>query len=258
MATDTVTTTSTALVTGAAGGIGAAVARRLIADGYEVAIVDRDADSVRAQAEALGPRAFALAGDVTDEASLRAAIDEVQRRMDHLDVLVASAGVASVGRFDDLDPAELERVYRVNVVGTYLSIKVALPLLRRAPGRARIVTIASVAGKVATPWMTAYGASKAAVIQLTRSAAAALAPDIRVNCCCPGAVDTGIWDVIDRGYEEAGAPPEMRSGQRPAQQLLPGAGTPDQIAGAVAFLAGEDSAYATGAVLDVNGGFAMH
>jgi meso-butanediol dehydrogenase/(S,S)-butanediol dehydrogenase/diacetyl reductase len=106
--------------------------------------------------------------------------------------------------------------------------------------------------------MTAYGASKAAVIHLTRSAAVALAPELRVNCCCPGAVDTDIWDVIDRGYEASGAPDSLRSGKRPQQQPLPGSATPEQIAGAIAFLAGPDSQHATGAVLDVNGGYAMH
>lgn len=185
----------TALVTGAAGGIGRAVASALADEGARIVLVDRDAERVAALVETLrtrGAEVLGLTVDVTDEAQVAGAVQAAVAAFDRLDLVVGCAGVSGpVG--EPLEAVSLqawEAVFAVNVTGSYLLLKHAIPALR-ASDAASVVLVASDSALVATAGMVPYCASKAAVLQLARAAAVELAGDgIRINAICPSIVDT--------------------------------------------------------------------
>ncbi len=184
-----------AVVTGAAGGIGRAAASALADEGVRIALVDRDAAAVAAVASELSARgatAGAFAADVTDEEQLAAAVRAAAGEYGGLDLAVGCAGISgSVGtRLEDVARGEWDAVFAVNVTGSYLLLKHAVPLLRASDAPA-VVLVASDSALVAAAGMVPYCASKAAVLQLARAAAVELADDgIRVNAVCPSIVDT--------------------------------------------------------------------
>jgi NAD(P)-dependent dehydrogenase (short-subunit alcohol dehydrogenase family) len=239
------------LVTGAASGIGEAVCRRLVQAGAAVALVDRDGDRLDALREtcaAAGGRVAAFAADVGDESAVRTAVGDAVAALGRLGGVVTSAGI-----FDprDLQPAAdvgldtFERVLRVNLVGTFLVVKHALPHLVRGGGA--IVTVASTAGLRGHGRGTAYTASKGGVVALTRLLAEQYAPSgIRTNCVCPGATDTPMTGGV---YRE----PEMAA--RMARAIPLGrVAAPHEIGDVVCFLLSDDAAYVNGQVLAVDGG----
>ncbi|MFT4213934.1 MAG: SDR family oxidoreductase [Microbacterium sp.] len=200
-----------ALVTGAAGGIGTAVAEILAAEGVRLALVDRDApESLAARLRADGADALALAADAADEAAVTAAVAEATARYGGLDIVVGCAGVSGPVGTDLVDTAlaQWEHVFAVNVTGSFLLLRHTLPLLERAAGCA--VFVASDSAIVAAPGMAAYCASKAALVHLVR-AASVEHPLVRINAVCPSIVDTpmsrgdlGI-DGVD-GFADAAYP----------------------------------------------------
>jgi NAD(P)-dependent dehydrogenase (short-subunit alcohol dehydrogenase family) len=198
-----------------------------------------------------------LALDVTDESQVRSAFSTIGERSDGpLAGLVNSAGVVIVGAFESLTVADWHRAWSVNVLGTYLTIKHAAPLLRVAqPGH--VVNMASIAGKLPAAWTAPYNASKAAVISLTRSAALALAPDILVNSVCPGPVGTAMYQEIDARLDELGAPPETRFAIRSRVGPLGRAGTTSEVSAAILFLLSDAASFITGEDLNVSGGMVM-
>ena len=242
-----------ATVTGAASGIGAATARLLAARGMSVSLLDVRVDAARAVAAEIGGDAHAVALDVTDPASVRAAF----AGGGELSVLVNAAGLVVVDAFEAFGDDDWRRVHEVNVIGTYRCMVAALPALRRAPAPARIVNVASAAGKRAAPAIAPYAASKAAVISLTRSAAAAWAPGVLVNCVCPGLVETPMWEAIDARLEAIGAPAEARYAERARSLPLGRAATPEEVAAAIAFLCGPGAGAITGSDVDVDGGMSL-
>jgi meso-butanediol dehydrogenase / (S,S)-butanediol dehydrogenase / diacetyl reductase len=248
------------VVTGAAGGIGSRVALDLAADGHHVWCLDRDLDRLAetvARVQETGA-ADLIALDVADEAAVAAGFATVGGACGgRLDGLVNSAGVLVVGRFEAFEPAQWERVFRVNVLGSYLTIKHAIPLLRAAqPGR--VVNVASIAGKLPGPFTAPYNASKAAVISLTRSAALALAPDILVNSVCPGPLDTAMYEQMNDGLDEAEAPAELRFAQRSTVAPLGRAGTVAEISAVILFLLSHDAGFITGEDVNASGGMVMY
>ena len=250
-----------AVVTGAASGIGAASARALARDGFHVWCADRDEEGARETAAGLaadGAGADAVAVDVWDPGSVEAAFGATTDSWPAIDVLVNSAGVIVVGRFEEATKEDWERVYSVNVVGAYLCIQAALPALRRAqPGR--VVNIASAAAKTAGPYTAPYNASKAALVSLTRSAAQALAPGVLVNSVCPGVIDTPMWrEHLGPGLAAAGAGAGTTFEERSAALPIGRAGSADEVAEVVAFLASTRSSYVLGEDVNVNGGLAMN
>ena len=248
-----------AVVTGAASGIGAAVAMRLAADDYTVWLADKNGAAAEVQADSitsLGGSAYSIALDVTDSQNVRAAFQAISGH-GPVDALINSAAVGALCAFEDATAGMWEDTYRVNVVGTYLCIQAALPALRAAPPPARIVNVASTAGKLPGPFIAPYSASKAAMINLTRSAAAALAPGIRVNCVCPGPIDTpmlsearakaaAVGDDIAEAYQE-------RLTSLPIGRI----GAPVEVANVIAFLVSKESSFVLGSDVNVNGGLAM-
>jgi 3-oxoacyl-[acyl-carrier protein] reductase len=239
----------TALVTGAAGGIGRAIAGRLAAEGATVGLIDlRDPGSLAQALRAEGLRAFALTLDITMPDATREAFDGVVRETGAIDILVNSAGIIARGTIMDLTHEAWQRVLDVNLNGTFNCCKAAIPhMIRRNAGR--ILNISSIAGKMGD--ITAapvYGASKGGVNAFTKSLARQLAAHhITVNAIAPHAIETEMsadWSEQKR-REVIGGIPVGRMG------------TPEDVAGAALFLVSDDAAFITGEILNVNGGALM-
>lgn len=252
------------LITGAARGIGAAAARRLAREGARVVLADVDGPGVEKLAGELG--GVAVRADVTRADDVARMIDEPYRRWGRLDVLFNNAGVLRVQPLLEVSEAEWDRVLGVNLKAVFFVLQAAARRMRGQPPmagsqlRGKLIQTASIAGyRGGNPLLTPYSASKAGVISLTRSAAQVLAPDrITSNCVCPGAVDTPMWEQIDRewGALEGVAPGEMWK-QRIRPIPLGRPETADDVAGVVAFLAGPDADYMTGQAIKVDGGLVM-
>jgi NAD(P)-dependent dehydrogenase (short-subunit alcohol dehydrogenase family) len=232
-----------AVVTGGASGIGAAIARRLMTDGARVAVLDRDVSTPP-------EGALAVQADVTDDASVRAAVDRVLQEWDRLDILVNNAGIGAQGTVADNSDDEWLRVLDVHLLGMVRVTRAALPALRRSPSAA-IVNTGSIAATAGLPQRAAYSASKGAVHALTRAMAADhLAEGIRVCAVAPGTADTPwIGRLLERAEDPAAERAALEARQ-PHGRLV----SADEVAGAVAYLASPRSTSTTGIVLAVDGG----
>jgi len=243
----------TALVTGAARGIGEAIARRLAAAGAHVAVSDVDLEGARLIAASInvqaGPQALAVFLDVTHYGSVKAAVAEVLERTGRLDILVNNAGIAgrAVPLWEQTDE-DWQRVMAINLTGVFHCCRAVIPHMReRRYGR--IVNIASIAGKEGNPNMTAYSASKAGVIGFTKALAKEVALDgICVNAVTPAVVRTPILEQLTP------AQIEYMTSRIPMRRT----GTPEEIAAVVHFLASPDSSFVTGQVYDASGGRATY
>ncbi|SUZ32907.1 3-oxoacyl-[acyl-carrier-protein] reductase FabG [Roseibaca ekhonensis] len=229
-----------ALVTGAARGIGLATAQDFAAQGWQVLMLDRDAEELGRVVSDV-PGAVALDCDISDAD----AVASVFNGIDRLDCLVNNAGVAQFGPIEQCDFALWRSVMATNLDGTFLCSQAALPLLKASRGN--IVNIASISGLRASTLRVAYGTSKAAVIQMTKQQAAELGEfGVRANCVCPGPVRTKLamavhsQDIIDAYHD---AVPLNRYGSEA------------EIANAITFLASEKASYITGQILAADGGF---
>ena len=240
----------TALVTGAASGIGLATVEILLAQGWRVAGLDRDAKAIAAAREQLEPHAgrfrFDIA-DVTDEAAVTGAAARVQRDFGPLRGVFTSAGIARNTGFFETTADHFRAVHEVNVIGTFLVAKACAALMRDTGGGA-IVTVASISGLAGNMGRAAYGATKGAVVNLTRIMAVELARHgIRANCIAPGPVETPMVKLLHAESERARWIAEV-----PARRY----GTPAEIGEAAAFLLDNArSSFITGQILAVDGGF---
>lgn len=254
----------TVLITGAAGGIGAACARRLAGEGARLVLSDVDGAAVEKLAGELGQ--VAVAADVTRAAEIERLVEEPYRRWGRLDVLFNNAGVIRVQPLLNVTEAEWDRVMSVNLRAVFFVLQtVARRMVKQAPIagselRGKLIQTASIAAYRGGGALTApYSASKAGVVSLTRTAAQVFARDrITSNCVCPGAVDTAMWKQIDREWNalEGWAPGEAWK-RRTAGIPLGRPETADDVAGVVLFLAGPDSDYMTGQAIKVDGGLVM-
>lgn len=244
--------TKLALVTGAGSGIGRATALRLAGSGYGVACLDRDLDGARTTVDQIGEAtdddvlAEAVGVDVSDEGQVQAAVSEAAAMGGGLDVVVNAAGIVAYRTLADTTQADLRRLLDVNLLGTYAVCRAAAPHLTARRGA--IVNVASAAGLNGRAYLTAYSASKGAVVALTRSLAVELAPQVRVNAVCPGAVDTPM--VAGVTVPEDADPLKLQ--RHP--MLLGHLATAEEIAAAIAFLASPESGTTTGALLPIDGG----
>lgn len=237
-----------ALVTGASRGIGRAIALRLAQAGADIALIyasnGQAAQEAAGQVEALGVRALALRADVSDFAQAQAAYAQVKEALGAPDILVNNAGITRDGLAMRMSQADFDRVVQVNLNGAFYLTRAALPdFVRRRSGR--IINITSVSGLDGNPGQVNYAASKAGLVGLTKALAREVASrGITVNAVAPGFVDTDMTAAMN--------PDTLAQ----ALKLVPmgRAAQPQEIAGAVAFLAGPDAGYITGQVLRVDGG----
>jgi NAD(P)-dependent dehydrogenase (short-subunit alcohol dehydrogenase family) len=231
-----------AVVTGGGSGIGLAAARLLAARGAKVAVLDRKP----------GDEFTSLAADVTDDASVRSALEEAAGRIGGIDILVNNAGVGAVGTVSDNPDEEWHRVFDVNVVGMVRVTRAALPYLR-ASAHAAVVNTCSVAATAGLPQRTLYSATKGAVLSLTLAMAADhIGEGIRVNCVNPGTADTPwVGRVLDQAADPAAERAALEDRQ-PMGRLV----SAEEVAAAIAYLAGPAAASVTGTALAVDGGMA--
>lgn len=250
-----------AMVTGAGQGIGRSIALRLAREGMDVAVLDvngQAAAAVAAEVEALGQRAMTLVVDLCDVPAIEGALERILDEWGRLDILVNNAGNVPVTPLLEITEAEWDRVFDLNLKATFFCLQGAARIMR-AQGRGRIVNMTSISGLGARPDQTHYAAAKAGVISLTWSAALAFAPyGITVNAVCPGIVDTPLTRQIhlDRG-RMAGISAEESLERMVAQIPLGRVETPEDVAGAVAFLVSPDASYITGHTMVVDGGMVL-
>ena len=232
-----------AVVTGGASGIGAAVAARLAAGGAEIAVLDLHPD-------AADPAFFAVEANVADRASVDAAIQAVAERFGRIDIVINNAGIGAQGTVADNDDAEWARVLSINVTGIARVTSAALPWLRQSPSAA-VVNTSSIAATAGLPSRALYSASKGAVLSLTRAMAADhLREGIRVNAVNPGTADTPwVGRLLDSADDPAAERAALQARQ-PHGRLV----SPDEVAGAVAYLASPQSGSTTGTSIAVDGG----
>ena len=234
-----------AVITGGATGLGYAIAQRLITSGGSVTLWDRDDVAAKKAATALGSKASAVAVDVSQHASVQAAVQATLLIAPRVDALVNSAGVTGPNvKLWDYPVDEWRQVMDVNLNGVFLCCREWAPHLR-ANNYGRIVNIASVAGKDGNPNASAYSASKAAVIALTKSLGKELADTgVRVNCVTPAAVKTAIFEQMTPEHIA------FMLSKIPMGRF----GTPEEVAAMVGWLCTEDCSFSTGAVFDLSGG----
>ncbi len=239
----------TALVTGATGGIGDAIAKMLHARGATVAISGRQEDKLNALAGELGERVHVLPCDLADREQVGQLVDQAIAAMGSLDILVNNAGMTKDNLFMVMKDEQWDDVIAVNLTSTFRLMRAAARAMMRAKsGYGRIINISSVSGIIGNPGQGNYAASKAGMIGMTKSLARETASrGITANCIAPGFIKTAMTDALNE-KQIAGIMEAI-----PAQTF----GTPDDIAAAVVYLASEEARYMTGQTLHVNGGMVM-
>jgi len=247
---------SVTLVTGAASGIGAAIATRFAREGAVVYVTDRDGEGATRVAETLraeGLDARPLALDVTDEAACASVAGRVLREAGHLDVLVNNAGVGAVGTLAEATGEDLDRLYAVNVRGVFNLTKAFLPAMR-ARRKGNVVNVASIGGVVGIRDRLAYCTTKFAVVGFTKCVALDHAHEgIRANAICPGRVETPFVQQRLAEYPD----PEAARREMTATQPIGRMGTPEEIAAAALYLASDESAFVTGTAFAIDGGWTV-
>lgn len=236
------------LITGAGSGIGQAAALAFAREGARVAVNDVDSAAARATVRKIGRRAIALGGDVSSADDCARMVRVTVKAFGRLDILVNNAGIGSSGTVLTTDESTWDSIMRVNVKGVFLLSRAALKVMKRGV----IVNTASIAGLSGIPDRAAYAASKHAVVGLTKCMALDhLTDGIRVNCICPG---TTMTPWIGRRLKEA-KDPKAALAALVARQPMGRLGRPEEIAAGILYLASDDSSFATGTALVVDGGF---
>jgi 2-keto-3-deoxy-L-fuconate dehydrogenase len=235
-----------ALVTGGASGIGESVAQKFTAAGAAVRILDLDAERGARVAKSL-PSAEFHRCDITNQAEVEALFSGLEK----LDILVNSAGIGLVGTLEETELADFERLFRVNVTGSYLTMKAALPLLLKTGGC--IVNIGSVAGLVGVKRRFAYCATKGAVIAMTRQVAVEYPKQIRCNCIAPGTVDSPFVEGYLEKYHRHEK--EKVRAELNERQPLGRLGRPDEIADLALYICSPAAAFMNGSVVTIDGGW---
>jgi 3-oxoacyl-[acyl-carrier protein] reductase len=251
-----------AIVTGAGRGIGRATALELARMGADIVVAELDQAGAKRTAEeisALGRRAVVVLTDVTKRADLRAMVDRATGELGRIDILVNNAGIYRAAASLDVTEDHWDAVLDINAKAVFFASQAVLPTMI-AQKSGSIVNLASMAGKIGSRTNLPYNASKAAVISMTKSLALAHAAEgIRVNCVCPGFVETDMWALVSREQGALmGMTAEEFTRQRAAQVPLGRMEKPEDVAHVIAFLASPRAGYMTGQALSVDGGLVMH
>jgi len=232
------------LVTGAASGMGLAIARLFAEEGASLALLDRNEAGVRSAASDLGAGGYGC--DVADRAQVDTVVAKAAEALGGIDGVINAAGILITKQFDELEAESWDRMIAVNLTGPFNVVRAALPLLRAAP-EATIVNIASVSALMPMAGTAGYSASKAGLAMLTKCLAFDLGPNIRANTICPGVIKTEMTRYIWENPEHA-----ARASDRVALKRL---GVTDDVARAALFFSTEDSGFTTGTEFPVDGGF---
>ncbi|OFS22195.1 acetoin reductase [Corynebacterium sp. HMSC04H06] len=248
-----------ALVTGAARGIGQAIALRLAEDGANVAVLDLDADKCAdtvAKIEGTGRKAIAIGADVSSRDQIYAAIDKAAEELGGFDIMVNNAGIAQVQPIAEIADGEVDSIFDINVKGVLWGIQAAAAKFKELGRGGKIINASSIAGHDGFPVLGAYSATKFAVRGLTQTAAQEYAADgITVNAYCPGIVGTDMWVEIDERFHELTGAPLGETYQKNVEGIALGrAQTPEDVADLVSFLASPGADYITGQAILTDGG----
>ncbi len=239
------------VITGGSSGIGAATVRRFVAEGAEVLIADLDLKAASTLANELGDAVSAVKCDVRLEPEVKAAAETAYKRWDHIDILVNNAGSELNRAYDETTVDEWDRVLDTDLKGPWLVCKHFVPpMVERGSGS--VINISSLNGLVGFPLSTAYGSAKGGLVVFTRDMAIELAnTGVRINCVCPGVIDTGMMERWTDLMPDKNEAKEMLAGTMPIGRM----GKADEVAGAIFFFASADSSLCQGSVLSVDGGF---
>ncbi len=252
-------TDKTVVIAGASRGIGAAIARRFAAEGDAVLLAAKEpiVAEVAAQIEAAGGRAASFVADVTDKAQVAALYDEAERRFGAVDISVQNAGVITIARIEDMTEAEWDKVLAVNTKGVFLCCQEAIARIRKHGNGGRLINTASGQARQGFVFTPHYAASKFGVVGVTQSLAKEVAKEgITVNAFCPGIIETDMWAYNDEVWGKLLG--TYKPGELMAEWVrgipMGRAGTGEDVAGLVTFLASDDAAYITGQTINVDGG----
>lgn len=247
-----------AIVTGAGGGIGRAIALRLARDGFRVALSDLNYTticSVSEEIEELGQESMAIQSDVSDRNQVFSMVSQVVDHFGRLDVMVANAGIVQVKPMLDITEQDMDQIFRINVFGTLYCMQAAAQQMIKQKG-GKIINASSTSGKRGVEFLGHYAGTKFSIIGMTQSAAKEWAPyGITVNAYCPGIVGTSMWEKIDRQMSEYFNVPIGETLKKKIEGIPLGrVEQPEDIANYVSFLASEDSNYMTGQAVVIDGG----
>lgn len=246
------------VLTGASGGIGSTMAKKFTDLGAKVALLDIALDPLEKLAEKLGlgaDRAYCAVADVSDEASVKEVVDGIMDHFGRIDVLINAAGIPGPSaRVEDYSFANAKKVLEVNLLGTFLMMHTVLPIMQ-AQKHGSILNFGSVSGIVGYPFESAYGASKAAIIHLTKNAASENGGNgVRVNAISPGWVDTNMMSTILESYKDVGF---AKSEDNITLGPLGRPGSPEEMANVAAFMCSEEATYINGSNFLVDGGMTL-
>ena len=246
----------TALITGAARGIGLAFAKAYVAEGARVAIADVDTDRAQIAAAALGEAALAIEMDVTQQQSIDKAVAQTAAHFGPIDILVNNAAIFTAAPIVEIERADYNRVFDINVAGTLFTMKAVAQHMIEHGTRGRIINMASQAGRRGEPLVAVYCASKAAIISLTQSAGLNLiSHGINVNAIAPGVVDGEHWDGVDAFFaKHEGKPPGQKKREVAAAVPYGRMGRAEDLTGMAVFLASDEARYIVAQTYNVDGG----
>lgn len=245
-----------AFITGGGSGIGAAAGKLLAQEGAKVALISRtknELEQIVSEIEGAGGQALALEADISDGAALKAAVDETVAKFGGLDIVFANAGVNGTwAGIEDLSEDDFRKTVDINLTGTFLTIKYAVPHLKRQGGSVVVTSSVNGTRMFSNSGASAYASTKAAQVALTKMLALELAPQkIRVNVVCPGAIDTEIDDNTEQANQGVGVKVEFPEGMVPLTGGKPGSS--EQVAQLVLFLASDMSSHVTGTEVWIDG-----